>query len=77
MNHNKRTTKILVWNIRGINSQAKWDALRSKIEESACQIVCLQKTKRNNFDPFFRKSFAPDTRTISASPLRLGLLEVL
>jgi hypothetical protein len=34
MNHNRRATKILVWNIRGINSQAKWDALRGKIEES-------------------------------------------
>lgn len=42
-----------------MNSQSKWDALRGKIEESACQIVCLQETKRETFDPFYLKKFCP------------------
>lgn len=59
MNSNKRNTKILIWNIRGINSQGKWDALRGKIEESACHIICLQETKRESFDIFYLKKFCP------------------
>ena len=56
---NNRCTKILFWNVRGINSQTKWDAIRDKIIESACQIVCLQETKRKNFDPFYIKKICP------------------
>lgn len=48
MNHNRAIT-ILVWNIRGINSQEKCDALRAKIDESAASIVCLQETKKRLF----------------------------
>lgn len=51
--------KILFWNIRGINSQEKWDALRDKINESACQVLCLQETKREQFDHFYLKKFCP------------------
>jgi exonuclease III len=43
---NNRFTKVLFWNIRGINSQEKWDALRDKINESACHVLYLQETKR-------------------------------
>jgi hypothetical protein len=43
---NNRQMKILFWNVRGINSQEKWDAIRDKISESACQILCIQETKR-------------------------------
>jgi exonuclease III len=39
--------KILNWNIRGINSENKWNALASKIEESNCDIICIQKLKGN------------------------------
>ena len=56
---NNRCTKILFWNVRGINSQTKWDAIRDKITESAYQIVCLQEIKRENFDPFYIKKFFP------------------
>lgn len=56
---NNRLTKILVWNIRGLNSQEKWDALRAKIAESDCQILCLQETKREHFDLFYLKKFCP------------------
>jgi exonuclease III len=55
--NNNRNTKILVWNIRGINSKKKWDAIRNKIEESASQIICLQETKRESFDSFYIKKF--------------------
>lgn len=54
-----RNIKILVWNIRGINSQEKWDAIRAKITESACHILCLQETKREHFDSFYLKKFCP------------------
>jgi exonuclease III len=54
-----RNIKVLFWNVRGINSQAKWDAIRDKISESACQVVCLQETKRENFDSFYIKKFCP------------------
>lgn len=56
---NTRNVKILVWNIRRLNSQEKWDAIRKKISESACQILCLQETKRETFDSFYLKFFFP------------------
>lgn len=56
-----RNIKVLFCNIRGINSQAKWDAIRDKISESACQVVCLQETKRETFDSFYIKKFCPRT----------------
>lgn len=54
-----RNWNILFWNIRGINSEAKWDALRSKIDESACSIICLQETKKESFDSLYLRKFAP------------------
>lgn len=56
---NNRYTKILFWNIRGINAQPMWDAVRDKISESACQILCIQETKRETFDSFYIKKFCP------------------
>ena len=76
MNHNRITTKILVWNIRGINSQAKWDALRGKIEENARQVVCLQETKCETFDPFYLKKFCPRYLDTFSFSLKLGPLNV-
>jgi len=54
---NNRCIEILFWNVKGINFQNKWDAIRDKITESANQIICLQETKRENFDPFYIKKF--------------------
>jgi exonuclease III len=51
--------KIMNWNIRGVNSDKKWDALSNKIEESGCDIVCLQETKREHFDLKYIKNFCP------------------
>jgi hypothetical protein len=44
---------------RGANSDKKWDALSNKIEESGCDIVCLQETKREHFDLKYIKNFCP------------------
>jgi hypothetical protein len=41
---------VLCWNIRGLNAFDKWDAIRNKIEECACSIVCIQETKHEHFD---------------------------
>jgi exonuclease III len=58
MDHN-RSWNCLGWNVRGINSQSKWDAIRNKISESHCAIVCLQETKRERFDESYLKRFCP------------------
>ena len=54
-----RHWNILCWNVRGLNGQVKWDALRNKIDESSCTVVCLQETKREIFDASFIRNFAP------------------
>jgi exonuclease III len=54
MDHN-RSWNCLGWNVRGINSQPKWDAIHNKILESCCAIVCLQETKREQFDQSYLK----------------------
>jgi hypothetical protein len=51
--------RILSWNIHGINRADKWPLIRNKIEESLASIICLQETKRGDFDLNFIKSFAP------------------
>jgi mRNA deadenylase 3'-5' endonuclease subunit Ccr4 len=56
---NKRSWRILCWNIRGINSQGKSDAIKSKIAESSCDILCLQETKREFFDTQYLRNFCP------------------
>ena len=55
----RRQWNVLCWNIRGINASDKWDAVRQKIEESACSVVCLQETKCSTFDSAFVRNFAP------------------
>lgn len=54
-----RNWNVLSWNMRGPNSSYKWDAIRSKIDESACSVFCLQETKRAIFDSPFLHKFAP------------------
>ena len=60
MNNTNRSWNILNWNIRGINSKDKWLALRQKIDESDCNILCLQETKRESFDTAYIKNFCPN-----------------
>ena len=56
---NTQNWNVLCWNIRGLNATEKHDAVRDKIEESGCSIVCLQETKLWNFDMPLIKNFAP------------------
>ena len=51
--------QISVSVVVGINSSDKWDAIRNKIEESACSFICLQETKREYFDTSLIRNFAP------------------
>jgi exonuclease III len=37
--------KFLIWNVRGLNSSARQDAVRSLVEASRADIVCLQETR--------------------------------
>ena len=60
MNNQNRNWNILNWNIRGINSPDQWLALGQKIEESACAILCLQETKREDFDATYIRNFCPN-----------------
>jgi exonuclease III len=35
---------ILVWNVRGLNSRARWDAVRDGVRDEHVSILCLQET---------------------------------
>ena len=54
-----RSWNILNWNVRGINSTARWNDIRKKNEESACCIMTFQETKRDIFDSTYIKNFCP------------------
>ena len=51
--------KVLCWNVRGLNSEVRQRAVRAKIEESQCSIVCLQETKCDFFDQRSIRKFCP------------------
>jgi hypothetical protein len=58
-NTNRRNTsqwKVLCWNIKGINWVPKWTAIRSKISESNCDILCIQETKWAHFDQAYLRN---------------------
>jgi exonuclease III len=59
MNSTLRIWHILCWNIRGINSDDKHNALRSHIDASGCSIICLQETKRASFEHSYIRKFCP------------------
>lgn len=54
-----RAWTILCSNIRGINSEGKWESIRNKISESSCDVVSLQETKRDSFDISYIRKFCP------------------
>ena len=54
-----RSWYIVDWNLRGINSQLRWDEVRAKADESNCHIMCLQETKREHFDHHYIRNFCP------------------
>lgn len=45
--------------MRGLNSERKWNLIRDKIVESRSETVCLQETKRDQFDINYIKNFCP------------------
>jgi exonuclease III len=57
-NHNINL-KVLSWNVQDLNDSRKWSAIRNTIEESACVVLCFQKTKRATFDHSYLKNFCP------------------
>jgi exonuclease III len=59
MDHN-RQWNCLSWNVRGINYQLKWDAIRNIIKESRSSIICIQETKRKHFDATYLIKFCPN-----------------
>lgn len=46
-------------NVRGINSDKKWNLIRDRILESNCEIACFQETNRLLFDLSFIRHFCP------------------
>jgi hypothetical protein len=50
---------VLSHNVRGINSTAKWNAIRCSIRDAGCEVVCLQETKKEFFDLAYLKNFCP------------------
>ena len=40
-------------------SQTRWDDLRARIEESNCGVICIQETKREDFDQAYLRNFSP------------------
>jgi hypothetical protein len=41
---------ILCWNVRGLNLQARRDAVRVMISTTTCHLACLQETKLSTVD---------------------------
>lgn len=52
---------VLCWNIRGVNSNKKWNAVRDRVNDSMCDVICLQETKRESFDAAFIRNICPQT----------------
>jgi hypothetical protein len=46
----KRKWRVFCWNVRGLNSDNRQREVRSKIEESECDVIFLQETKCGSFD---------------------------
>jgi exonuclease III len=36
---------IIIWNVRGLNSHARWDVVRTMVVDEHPSFVCLQETK--------------------------------
>jgi exonuclease III len=52
---------VLCWNIRGRNAKPKQLALLNAIKLNGCSVICLQETKKHEFDLAFIKSFCPSS----------------
>jgi exonuclease III len=56
---NAREICILCHNIRGINSDTKWNLVENNILETKADIVCLQESKRVVFDLNYLRKLCP------------------
>jgi hypothetical protein len=65
---------VLCWNVRGLNAKEKWDAIRDKISESGCDVICLQETKRQFFISNSSKNSALPALMLLNSCLQWGPL---
>ena len=54
-----RSWNVLCWNVRGLNSDARQRAVRQKVLESHCAVVCLQETKLSECPRALIKSICP------------------
>jgi hypothetical protein len=59
MMNNQGEWKILVHNIRGINTPEKWNSMRNRIVETKCDIICFQETKKDFFGESYIRNFCP------------------
>ena len=49
----------MTWNVRGINSEWKWNPVKNKITDSACDVIYLQETKKEMFESSFLRNISP------------------
>lgn len=54
-----KSWKVLSWNVRGLNSDKKWNAIYDRLSTVHCDILCLQETKREQFDLSYIRKFCP------------------
>jgi exonuclease III len=54
-----RKWNVMCWNIKGVNSDKKWNAVRDRDVESYCDVICLQETKRDSFNDSFIRNMCP------------------
>jgi exonuclease III len=54
-----RKWNVLTWNVRGMNAQWKWNAIRDKVIEACCDVICFLETKRSFFDATFLRNVCP------------------
>ena len=59
MDSHRKAWNVLNWNIRGLNEEDKQRAVRAKVQESVCDIFCIQETKMEVISPSFIKKLAP------------------
>ena len=55
----RRSWKILCWNVRGLNFDARQRSVGEKVTESQCSVVCLQETKLSSCSRTTMKSICP------------------
>jgi exonuclease III len=58
-NINRRIWRVMCLNVRGLNSEGRQCEMRSKIDESDCDVICLQETKCENFNWRLIRQFCP------------------